>query len=98
MQREVQLYFSYVLKDDRSVLDFIDSDYTFLNKELAEYYGISGVEHSEFRRVELPDNHVRGGVITAGSTLLVTSTSNRTSPVKRGMVWRRSVGVSPSVP
>ena len=99
MQREVQLYFSYVLKADRSVLDFIDSDYTFLNKELAEYYGINGVEHSEFRRVELPDNHVRGGVITAGSTLLVTSTSNRTSPVKRGVfVLDNFLGLRPHDP
>ena len=85
MVQEVTMYFAHVLKEDRSVLDFIDGDYTFLNSELAEYYDIPGVTGSEMRLVHLPKDSPRGGVITAGSTLLVTSGTNRTSPVKRGV-------------
>ena len=97
------MYFVHVLKGDRSVLEFIDGDYTFLNVELADYYDIPGVTGSEMRLVNLPKDSPRGGVITAGSTLLVTSGTNRTSPVKRGVscsttFWARPNDPPPNVP
>ena len=99
MEREATMYFAHVLKQDRSLLEFIDSNYTFLNETLAEYYDIPDVTGEEMRLVELPEGHPRGGVITAGSTLLVTSTSNRTSPVKRGVfVLDNFLGIKPHDP
>ena len=99
MYQEVTRYFEYVLKHDRSVLEFIDSDYTFLNRSLAKYYQIDGVEHEDLRLVKLPEGNPRGGVLTAGSTLLITSTSNRTSPVKRGVfVLDNFLGLRPHDP
>ena len=99
MYQEVTRYFEYVLKQDRSVLEFIDSDYTFLNRSLAEYYQIDGVEHEDMRLVKLSESNPRGGVLTAGSTLLITSTTNRTSPVKRGVfVLDNFLGLRPHDP
>lgn len=85
MHRETEMFFEYVVRQDRSVLDFIDSDYTFLNARLAKHYGVAGVEGREMRRVELPKDSPRGGVLTQGSVLVVTSNPTRTSPVKRGL-------------
>lgn len=99
LKQEVFLFFEYVLKEDRSVLDFIDSDYTFLNAELADYYNMSGCNHPEMKLFKLSDRSSRGGLLTAGSTLLVTSTSNRTSPVKRGVfVLDNFLGLRPHDP
>ncbi|MBC7819970.1 MAG: DUF1592 domain-containing protein [Planctomycetaceae bacterium] len=99
MQQEATMYFADVFKKNKSLLDFIDSDYTFLNAELAEYYGIPGVVGTEMSLVALPEGSPRGGVITAGSTLLVTSTTNRTSPVKRGVfVLDNFLGMRPHDP
>ncbi len=83
MLRETELFFGAVVQEDRSVLDFLDADYTFLNEHLARHYGITGVHGDEFRRVQLPDGR-RGGVVTQASVLTVTSNPTRTSPVKRG--------------
>jgi len=83
MARESELYFASIMREDRSLLDFIDGDYTFLNERLAKHYGIPGVEGPEFRRVKLETNQ-RGGVITQASILTVTSNPSRTSPVNRG--------------
>ncbi|MGQ0635741.1 MAG: DUF1592 domain-containing protein [Planctomycetaceae bacterium] len=85
MQRESELFFEHIVRDDRSVLEMLDSRYTFLNERLAAHYGIPGVEGKEMRLVELPPDSPRGGVLTQGSTLLVTSNPTRTSPVKRGL-------------
>jgi hypothetical protein len=85
MRRETEMCFEYVVREDRSVLDLIDSDYTFLNEKLAKHYGIDGVKGNEMRKVELPKDSPRGGVLTQGSTLVVTSNPTRTSPVKRGL-------------
>ena len=63
----------------------IDSDYTFLNERLAKHYGIHGVKGDEMRRVTLPPGSPRGGVLTQGTVLAVTSNPDRTSPVKRGL-------------
>ena len=83
MQKETELYFARIMHDDRSVLEFLDSDYTFLNGRLARFYGISNVYGSEFRQVSVSGQH-RGGLLTQSSILLVTSNPGRTSPVKRG--------------
>ena len=83
MFEETKLFFQAVIREDRSVLDFIDGDFTYLNERLALHYGIADIHGDEFRRVELVSAE-RGGVLTHGSILTITSNPNRTSPVKRG--------------
>ncbi|MGH9846632.1 MAG: DUF1592 domain-containing protein [Blastocatellia bacterium] len=83
MKRETELFFDAVIREDRSVLDFIDGRFTFLNETLARHYGISGVTGSDFRRVAL-DGRERSGVLTQASVLTVSSYPTRTSPVIRG--------------
>ena len=85
MRRETEMFFEHVLREDRSVLDFLDSNYTFLNEKLAKHYGVPGVEGQQMRKVELPAESVRGGLLTQGTVLVVTSNPTRTSPVKRGL-------------
>jgi Protein of unknown function (DUF1592)/Protein of unknown function (DUF1588)/Protein of unknown function (DUF1587)/Protein of unknown function (DUF1585)/Protein of unknown function (DUF1595) len=84
MKRETQLFFQSIIRDDRSILDFIDSDYTFLNARLAKFYGLPPVDSSQLQRVQLPPDSHRGGVITQAAILTVSSYPNRTSPVLRG--------------
>jgi len=84
MQQETEKFFDYIMREDRSVLDFIDADYSFLNQRMAEYYGIPGIKGTEFRKVSLPVSSYRRGVITQASVLTVSSYANRTSPVIRG--------------
>ena len=83
MRQETRLFFETVIHDDRSILDFIDGKYTFLNERLAKFYGIPGVTGPEFRRVELTGDE-RSGVLTQASVLTVSSYPTRTSPVLRG--------------
>ena len=83
MRQETRLFFEAVIHEDRSILDFIDGKYTFLNERLAKHYGISGVAGPDFRRVTL-DGDQRSGVITQASVLTVSSYPTRTSPVIRG--------------
>ena len=83
MLKETELFFQYVMREDRSVLDFIDGPYSFLNERLARHYGIPGVQGSEFRKVDLSGTG-RSGVLTQASVLEVSSYGNRTSPVLRG--------------
>ncbi|MCI0332304.1 MAG: DUF1592 domain-containing protein [Planctomycetes bacterium] len=85
MSRETEAYFEHIVREDRSVLELIDSNYTFLDARLAEHYGIEGVKGRRMRRVELPEGNPRGGVLTQGTLLVVTSNPTRTSPVKRGL-------------
>ena len=85
MRSETEAYFEHVLREDRSLLELVDSDYAFLNARLAEHYGVPGVEGDELRKVTLPPDSPRGGVITQGTVLAVTSNPTRTSPVKRGV-------------
>src|SRR5207248_6116712 len=81
-----------------SVLEFLDSDYTFVNDKLARHYGISGVSGGDFRKVKLTDKN-RGGVITQASVLSVTSNPTRTSPVKRGKwILENILGTPPPPP
>ena len=82
-QRETELFFESILRENRNVLDLINANYTFLNQRLAMHYGIPHVEGSQFRRVTLTDPN-RFGLLGQGSILTVTSYGNRTSPVVRG--------------
>jgi mono/diheme cytochrome c family protein len=82
-RRETELLFETIVREDRSVLDLIDADYTFVDERLARHYGIPNIRGSRFRRVSL-GNEARRGLLGHGSLLTVTSVGNRTSPVKRG--------------
>ncbi len=85
MRREAEMLFRHLLREDRSVLELIDNDSTFLNEELANHYGVPDVRGGDMRLVKLPPDSPRGGVITMGTVLAVTSNPTRTSPVKRGL-------------
>jgi len=85
-RQETELFVDSVIREDRSVLELIRTDYTFLNERLARHYGIPGVYGSRFRRVTLAPESQRGGLLRHGSVLAVTSYATRTSPVIRG-VW-----------
>jgi Protein of unknown function (DUF1592)/Protein of unknown function (DUF1588)/Protein of unknown function (DUF1587)/Protein of unknown function (DUF1585)/Protein of unknown function (DUF1595)/Planctomycete cytochrome C len=98
MRQETERFFAYILKNNRSVLELIDADYTFANETLARHYEIEGVKGSEFRRVSLTDRR-RGGVLTQASILTLTSNPNRTSPVKRGQwILQQILGTPPPPP
>jgi hypothetical protein len=84
MQRETQLFFKSIIQEDHPIADFLAADYSFLNDRLAAFYGITGVQGREFRRVELPPDSHRGGILTQASVLTVSSYPARTSPVLRG--------------
>jgi hypothetical protein len=98
MQKETTAYFGYIAHNDRSVLEFLDSNYTFVNDKLAEIYGLPNVTGPEMRRVTLPPDSPRGGVITMASTLVMTSTPSRTSPVKRGKWLLENILGAPAPP
>jgi hypothetical protein len=99
MRRETELLFDSVMKDDRSVVDLIGANYTFLNERLAKHYGIPNVYGSQFRRVALDAGSIRGGLLGQGSILTVTSYGNRTSPVLRGKwILENILGTPPPSP
>lgn len=98
MRRETELTFQYVFRQNRSLLELLDSDYTFLNERLAEHYGIDGVEGRRMRRVELPPDSPLGGILTQGAVLVVTSNPTRTSPVKRGLFVLDNILGTPAPP
>ncbi len=83
-QKETEMFVSSNLREDRGVVELLDSNYTFLNERLARHYGIEGIYGSRFRRVTLPDRDQRGGLLAHGSMLATTSYPDRTSPVLRG--------------
>ena len=96
MQRETQLLFSSILRENRSVLDLLDADYTFVDERLARHYGIAQVQGSRFRRVAVTDPD-RRGILGHASVLTLTSAPNRTSLVKRGQwVLENLLGTPPS--
>jgi hypothetical protein len=98
-RRETELLFESILREDRSVLDLIKSDHTFLNERLAKHYGIPHVYGSHFRRVELDKDSMRGGLLRQGSILTVTSYATRTSPVIRGKwILENILGTPPPPP
>jgi len=84
MLTETQMFFDGVVRDNRSALDFLDADYTYVNQRLAEHYGIPGVYGTSFRKVKLDPAQHRGGLLGQGAILTVTSYNNRTSVVLRG--------------
>jgi mono/diheme cytochrome c family protein len=97
-RREAELFFESIMREDRSILQFLDADYTFLNNRLAEHYQIPGVYGSHFRRVQLSDGR-RGGLLGQGAILTATSYDNRTSPVTRGKwVLENLLGTPPPPP
>ena len=99
MRQETEKYFAWVMRENRPLTELIDSDYTFVNEDLANYYGIQGVQGEEMRKVTLPMGSPRGGMLTQGSALLVTSNPDRTSPVKRGLfVLANFLGTPPPPP
>ncbi|MAT12515.1 MAG: hypothetical protein CMM02_16090 [Rhodopirellula sp.] len=99
MRRETELYFSHILQQNRSILEFIDSDYTFLNSALATHYGIPFEEGDSFRKVLIPESTVRGGLLGHGSILTSTSNGVETLPVTRGIwVLENLLGVHPNPP
>lgn len=83
-RKETELFIESILREDKSVVDILKSDYTYLNERLAHHYGIPNVFGSRFRRVELDPKYHRGGLLRQGSVLTVTSFATRTSPVIRG--------------
>jgi hypothetical protein len=99
MKRETEMLFEHIARNDRDLIELITADYTFVNKPLADFYGIKEVEGAGFQRVALtPDSH-RGGILTHGSFLVATSNPNRTSPVKRGLfVLENLLAIEPPPP
>jgi mono/diheme cytochrome c family protein len=97
MIRETELFFDSIVREDRSVLDLITADYTFVNERLAKHYGIANVTGNQFRRVPVPE--YRRGLLGQGSMLVSTSVADRTSPVLRGK-WVMDVllGTPPPAP
>jgi mono/diheme cytochrome c family protein len=95
--RETELFFDSIVRENRSVLDLITADYTFVNERLARHYGLPNVTGAEFRRAVLPEP--RRGLLTQGSILLLTSVADRTSPVQRGKwVLQVLLGAPPPPP
>jgi hypothetical protein len=92
------MFFGSIMREDRSVLDFLNADYTFVNEQLAKLYGIDNVKGEQFRKVSL-EGTPRRGLLTQGSMLTITSNPTRTSPVKRGKwVLENMLGTPPPPP
>ena len=97
MYRETELFFEAILREDRSILDFLDADFSFVNARLAKHYGIEGITGKDFQRVKMPT--MRGGILTHASILTLTSNPTRTAPVKRGKwVMDQILGTPPPPP
>lgn len=98
LERETELFFANIMRENRSVLEFLDADYTFVNERLARHYGLPAVRGAEFQKVSL-NGSARGGVLTQGSILTITSNPTRTSPVKRGKwILENILGTPPPPP
>jgi hypothetical protein len=97
MVQETELFIEAIIKEDRSILDFLDGDFTFVNERLAKHYGIKDIKGKDFKKVTLGDE--RGGILTHASILTVTSNPTRTSPVKRGKwILENILGTPPPPP
>ena len=96
-QRETELFVESIMREDRSVIELLTADYTFVNGRLARHYGIPNIQGNEFRRVPVTEEN-RRGLLGQGSVLTVTSHSNRTSPVRRGKWLLENVLGSPPPP
>jgi hypothetical protein len=99
MHEETARLFESIVNENRSIVDLIDADFTFVNERLARHYGIDGIKGSYFRRVDLPADSPRRGILGHGSLLTVTSVANRTSPVVRGAwILENLIGAPPPAP
>ena len=98
MKRETELFFTTIMREDRPLTDFLEADFTFLNGPLAAHYGIEGLEGEGFERVSLDASSRRGGILTQGSVLTLTSNPTRTSPVLRGKWILEQILGSPPPP
>ena len=96
MVKEVYLFFEEVLKNELSLTNFVSSDFSIINGRLADHYGIPGVQGLEFRKVSLPANSRRGGVMTMAAILKVTANGTTTSPIVPGRTSRRFARRRPS--
>jgi hypothetical protein len=98
-RQETELFFESIMREDRSVLDLLRANYTFVNERLAKHYGIPNVYGSRFRRITFGEDSVRGGLLRQGSILTVTSYATRTSPVIRGKwILANILGAPPPPP
>jgi mono/diheme cytochrome c family protein len=99
LKKETELFFGSVIREDRSVLDLLRANYSFVNDRLARHYGIPNVYGSQFRRITFPADSPRGGLLGQGAILTVTAYANRTSPVVRGKwVLTNILGTAPPPP
>ncbi len=98
MRAETEAYFGHIVREDRPILELIDSNYAFVNRVLAEHYSIPDVDGREIRKVILPEGSPRGGLLTQGGILMVTSNPTRTSPVKRGQFILENILGTPAPP
>jgi hypothetical protein len=99
MKRETEMFTGYIIQQNRPITELLTAKYTFLNERLAKHYGIPAVYGEEFRKVELPEGSVRGGLLGQASILAATSNPNRTSPVKRGKwILENILGTPPPNP
>ena len=99
MRQETELFFGSIIDEDRSALDLLTADYTFLNERLARHYGIPNIYGSHFRRITLPSESPRGGLLGQASILAVTAYATRTSPVVRGKwILENLLGTPPPPP
>ncbi|MDG2125326.1 MAG: DUF1592 domain-containing protein [Verrucomicrobiales bacterium] len=104
MRNEIEMLFEHVVKENKPLLDLIDPDYTFMDERLADFYDMVDyaneleLKRDKFQKVTLPEGSVRGGILTAGSTLVVTSNPTRTSPVKRGLFILDNILGTPAPP
>jgi len=98
LRREMELFVDSIFREDRSVVDLLSANYTFVNERLAAHYGLENIRGEEFRRVTLPDSN-RFGLLGKGAILMVTAYPNRTSPVLRGAyILENITGTPPSPP
>ena len=98
-RRETELLFGAIVREDRSLVDLLDADYTFVDERLARHYNIPNIRGSHFRRVTLDPSSPRRGLLGHGSMLTVTSVATRTSPVSRGKwILENLLGTPPPVP
>ena len=98
MRKETEMSFECIVREDRSLLDLIDADYVFVNEKLASLYGLEGITGNAMQRIPLPAGSPRGGVLTQGTMLAVTSNPTRTSPVKRGLFILDNILGTPAPP